>query len=219
MQKAPGGYDLDAQRDIVAQARSRIDEVRKRDVELRLVDRAGKPLAGMPVEIVQTANEFKVGDQVGRLGTMRSDGHENTYRAECYRRRFAEALTAANCLCYWTERPGSSIPKTEEFEGHEELDGFQYCVDWALSEGLAVKGHQLFWSIAKAVPEWLKRYDYQTQMKFLEVRVRRLANRFRGKVTIWDATNEAVWEPTFKNLPDRYWPHIDSPDEIADYVA
>jgi GH35 family endo-1,4-beta-xylanase len=64
----------------------------------------------------------------------------------------------------------------------------------------------------------VKRYDYDTQMKFAEVRVRNLVARFRGKVTLWDAVNEPMWEPAFKNLPKRQWPHIESIRDIADYV-
>jgi GH35 family endo-1,4-beta-xylanase len=55
-------------------------------------------------------------------------------------------------------------------------------------------------------------------MKFLEVRVRSLVARFRGKVSIWDAVNESMWEPAFRNLPRREWPHLENIKEIADYV-
>lgn len=98
------------------------------------------------------------------------------------------------------------------------LENFAYCVDWAKTAGLTVKGHPLFWSIPKAVPEWVKRYDYATQMKFLEVRVRNLVARFRGRVSIWDAVNESLWEPAFRNLPNRDWPHLEVIHEIADYI-
>jgi GH35 family endo-1,4-beta-xylanase len=37
-------------------------------------------------------------------------------------------------------------------------------------------------------------------------------------VKLWDAVNEPMWEPAFKNLPDRHWPHLDPIDAIADYV-
>jgi GH35 family endo-1,4-beta-xylanase len=37
-------------------------------------------------------------------------------------------------------------------------------------------------------------------------------------VSLWDAINEPLWEPAFRNLPHRHWPHLDPVDEIADYV-
>jgi GH35 family endo-1,4-beta-xylanase len=91
-------------------------------------------------------------------------------------------------------------------------------VDWAASQGLIVKGHPLFWSIDKCVPEWVKRYDYRKQMMFAEVRVRNLAARFKGRVKIWDAVNEPLWEPAFKNLAHRHWPHIEPIEDMAEYI-
>ena len=103
-------------------------------------------------------------------------------------------------------------------QGEQRLEGFAQTVDWALSQGLTVKGHPLFWSIPKAVPEWVKRYDYPTQLKFLECRIRSIVARFKGRVAIWDAINEPMWEPAFKNLASRDWPHLDPIAEIADYI-
>jgi endo-1,4-beta-xylanase len=103
-------------------------------------------------------------------------------------------------------------------QGDQRLDGFAWCVDWARAHGMAVKGHPLFWSIPKAVPDWVQRYPYETQMKFLEVRIRNLVARFKGKVTIWDAINEPMWEPAFKNLTARNWPHLDPIEDIANYI-
>ena len=145
-------------------------------------------------------------------------GEQNSDRARYFKPLFADIFNSATALCYWTERPRNDSSKTEDFQGESRLENFAYCVDWARAAGLTVKGHPLFWPIPKAVPEWLKRYDYATQMKFLEVRVRSLVARFRGRVSIWDAVNESLWEPAFRNLPSRRWPHLDSIQEIADYV-
>jgi GH35 family endo-1,4-beta-xylanase len=105
-----------------------------------------------------------------------------------------------------------------EFQGEDRMDGFQAQVDWALANGLTPKGHPVFWSIDKAYPEWLKRYPIETQWKFIEVRVRNLIARFKGKVKVWDIVNEAMWEAAPKNLPHRHWPHIESLDDICEYV-
>ena len=55
-------------------------------------------------------------------------------------------------------------------------------------------------------------------MAFLEVRIRQIVNRFKGKITIYDAINEPMWEPAFKTLPEREWPHITPISDIADYI-
>ena len=48
---------------------------------------------------------------------------------------------------------------------------------------MQVKGHPLFWSIPKCVPDWVLKYDYATRMKFAEVRVRNLVAAQRGQIT------------------------------------
>ena len=219
MDEVPCWRPGDRSNAIVEQARGNIDKIRKRDVELRVVDRRGQPVANSLIRIVQTAHAFPFGDQLQPLdGMFRCDEHD-TDRGRYWKLRFTEALNAANALCYWTERPRNDCPKTEDRQGFPRLEGFHYCVDWAASQGLIVKGHPLFWSIPKAVPEWVKRYDCDTQMKLLEVRIRGLVSSVRGRVQIWDVINEPLWEPALRNLPNRRWPHLEAIDQIADYVV
>lgn len=203
---------------LIAAAKRDIEAVRKRDVTLRIEGRDGSPLAGETVEVVQTQSAFPWGDQLWDLDRMVRYGEDETDTGRYHRKLFAELLNAANCLCYWTDRDVNDGPKTEDVQGDPQMTGFARCVDRAAAQGLQVKGHPLFWSIDKCVPVWVKRYDYTTQMKFAEVRVRNLVARFRGKVKIWDAVNEPMWEPAFKNLPQRHWPHIEPIPDIAHYI-
>ena len=168
-------YDPDADAGVIAAARANIEKIRKRDVELRVTDAAGRPLADMPVEIVQKRHGFCFGDQLWHLDRLYRFGQGDTDGARYFKLRFSDVLNAANALCYWTERPRNDGPKMEDIQGHPSLEGFHRCVDWAAGEGLTVKGHPLFWSIPKCVPDWVKRYDYETRMKFAEVRVRPIA--------------------------------------------
>ncbi|MFP3938208.1 MAG: endo-1,4-beta-xylanase [Phycisphaerae bacterium] len=219
MQTGSKGYDPSADSDVVAEARRNIDRIRKRDVTLRVVDSTGKPLSGKQVEVKLNRHDFCFGDQLWTLDRMFRFNQAETDRGRYWKLRFADVLNAANALCYWTERPRNDGPKTEDIQGYPQLDGFHYCVDWAASQGLTVKGHPLVWSIPKCVPDWVMRYDYETQMKFLEVRVRQIISSVAGKVRIWDLVNEALWEPAWKNLPRRDWPHIEDIEDIADYIA
>ena len=205
--------------DTLRTARRRIDELRKRDVELRLVDRRGRPLKDVEVEVDQQCHDFPFGEQLWPLDALIRDGRGRGERARAWKERFTGVFNAAMNLCYWTERPRNDASKTEDRQGDWRVDNFAATVDWTLSEGMIAKGHPLFWSIPKCVPEWIKRYDTATQMKFAEVRVRNLVARFRGKVTIWDAVNEPMWEAALKNLPRRDWPHIESIPDIVEYIA
>ncbi len=203
----------------VREARQRIERLRKRDVELRVLDHAGKPLASTPVEVVMKDHDFKFGDNLWSLDRMYRFGEGFSDKARYFKRLFADCLNACNALCYWTERGRNDAAKTEDIQGEPQYDAFRACVDWGMSEGLTVKGHPLFWSIPKCVPDWVMQYDYETRMKFAEIRVRTLVAAGRGRVKIWDVVNEALWEPAFKNLDKRNWPHLEQIDLIAEYIS
>ncbi len=190
-----------------------------RDVELRLTDSAGAALGHFEVEIEQKSHAFLFGDQVWPLDAMYRYGEGEYDTATYWKKRFADVLNAATALMYWTERPRNDASKTEDFQGDLRLDHVAETIDWALSERLTVKGHPLLWTVPKAIPEWLLRYDYETRMKFVEVRIRSIVARFRGKVSIYDVVNESLWEASLRNLSSRNWPHIEPIEEIAAYVG
>ncbi len=218
LDQADAAYDPSAHADTLRAARTRIGEIRMRDVELRLVDRAGAPVVDAPVEIVQTRSAFPFGDQLWALDAMIRDGQGATGKADAWKQRFTDIFNAANNLCYWTERDRNDASKTEDRQGEPRVENFAETVDWTLAQGMLAKGHPLFWSIPKCIPEWVKRYDTATQMKFAEVRVRNLVARFKGRVRMWDAVNEPMWEPAPKNLAARQWPHIEPIADVADYI-
>ncbi len=200
-------------------AREGIQRYRMADAALRLVDRAGLPLKGVPVSIEQQSHAFTFGEGLWSLDAMWRDGEWETERCRAWRQRFLDVFNGATNLCYWTERPRNDASKTEDRQGEPRLENFAATVDWCLANGLTAKGHPLFWSIDKCTPEWVKRYDIDTRMKFAEVRVRNLVARFRGRVAVWDAVNEALWEPAPKNLAARNWPHIESTEAMAEYIV
>jgi endo-1,4-beta-xylanase len=128
-------------------------------------------------------------------------------------------LNSLNTTVYWTERPRNDAAKSEDFQGDIQWDDFDESVNWALSQGLTVKGHPMYWTVPKAIPDWLAKYPYETHMKFVEVRIRNLAARYRNKVKIWDAVNEMLWEPHPKNLSKRQWPYLETMDNMVDYIS
>lgn len=203
----------------LAQARAAIAQHRMREVEVQVLNRQGQPLANQAVEVVQLKHQFLFGDNNVGMDKFFRAGMAHTDRAKYYRLRFREVLNALNATCYWTERPRNDMAKTEEFQGQHQLDGFAGSVDWALANGLAVKGHPLYWGTTKAIPEWLLRYPPDTQMKFIEVRIRNLTSRFRGRVKVWDIVNEAIWEPALKNLAQRRWPHLETQENMVENIA
>lgn len=200
-------------------ARANIERIRKRDFALTFVGRDGRPLANTPIDIVQRRHSFPFGDQLWGLDRFAREGIWNTDLAIAWRTRFAEMFNASTSLCYWTERPQNDASKTEDRQGEPRIENFAQTVDWSLSNGLIAKGHPLFWSIPKCVPDWAKRYPPETFWKFAEVRVRSLVARFRGRIRYWDAVNEALWEATPEHLASRQWPHIEPMPALVGMIS
>ena len=196
-----------------------IRKIRMRDVEIQLLDHLGNPLKNKSVEISLTKHAFLFGDCNPEMDSLFRQGSAATEKLDVYRKVFSSTLNAVNSTCYWTERPKNNMAKTEAFQGEYKLDGFANTVDWGNANGLTVKGHPLFWTVPKAIPDWMSKYDYPTQLKFLEVRLRSIVSRFKGKVKLYDAVNEMLWEPALKNLGSRNWPHLESLDNMAEYIS
>lgn len=202
-----------------ASANNDIYRNRMRQVSIRLIDAKGKPLPHQMVEIKQLKHAFLFGDCNPGMDSMYRQGSATAGKLKIYRKVFASVFNAVNATCYWTERPRNNMAKTEEFQGEQFLDGFNDTVDWGLANGLTVKGHPLFWTVPKAIPEWMLKYDYPTQLKFLEVRLRSIVGRYQGRVSLWDAVNEMLWEPALKNLANRTWPYTETLDNMCEYIA
>jgi endo-1,4-beta-xylanase len=204
--------------DTAAGYRQRIDKIRRRDIELRLTDRAGKPHARRAVRVVQTNSDFLWGfGGWGLLNALRT-GEVARLSVERRHRALAGLFNAVNLMHYWAERHCADAPVSEEFQGFADYDNLQQGVNWALSNALVPKGHPIFWPVPKAIPAWLANYDNATRYKFLEIRVRTIARRFRGRMKLYDAVNEAIWEPSFADTAKRHWPHLAKIERIADDI-
>lgn len=204
---------------VLDEARKSIPKVRQRETRIEFLNKWGKPLANREVEIKQLSHQFLFGDNNWSMSAMVRNGMGETDRLKYYRKRFAEMLNSLNATVYWTERSRNDAAKTQDFQGEIQWNDFEESVNWANAHGLTAKGHPMYWTVPKAIPEWLAKYPYETHMKFVEVRIRNLAARFKNRVKIWDAVNEMLWEPHPKNLAKRQWPWWETTENMVDYIG
>lgn len=205
--------------DVLAQAKANIPKVRQQTCAITLTDWTGKPLKNASVRFQQVQSDFAFGENNYSPDGFAQDGMWNSRAANAWRTLFPTLYNALNNTCYWTERHDNSMKRVEEHQGDVRLDSFEQVVQWANANGIMCKGHPVFWPVEKAIPKWLRRYDYPTQLKFLEVRVRSLIARFKGQVQTWDLVNEMMWEPALKNLNKRNWPHLETEENLVEYIS
>ena len=169
----------------ISRAKSEIEKVRMRNVNIRLVDRRGEPVTNIPVNVTQVRQGFIVGDQLCALDTMFRHGEHDTDHARRWKQKYLEAFNAASVAFHW---PDQSVDELEAAD--PEPNGSRYCVNWATEAGLSVRGHSLFWPIAQAIPASFKVCGVEERRKILESRIRKLVSAYRGKVSIWDVVTE-----------------------------
>lgn len=203
---------------LIEAARARIPQVRQREVRLRLTDRAGTPLAHRTVRLHQVTSDFLWGfSGAGLVEAMREPHAMAVHERRRPFLHLARLFNTVNLVNYWEERVWPSTPPGEDLLGYPDYECFDRAVQWACGHGLTAKGHPLWWGVPKAVPTWMAGYDQRRRAMFREVRLRQIAARFKGRVSVYDAVNEALWEPPLSQTAQRVWPHnTPIPDLVAD---
>ena len=120
--------------ELLAGADARIEQCRKADATVAVVDAAGKPVIGATIDVRQTRHAFLFGCNIFAWGKLPDD------REEAYRQRFAELLNYATLPFYWSmyepQRGNPMHAHTEE------------VARWCRSHGISTKGHPLAWNHA-----------------------------------------------------------------------
>ena len=90
-------------------------------------------------------------------------------------------------------------------EGVFDFSGADALVDWAIANGMEVRGHALLWH--EATPAYfLEGTNAQIRAR-LETYISTVVEHFRGRVTVWDVANEVTSTDVFNGSngvgPDR----------------
>jgi len=164
-----------------AEANQRIEAHRKGDFTLRIVDGSGKPQSGVPVHVRLIRHEFLFGTAVntGLLTAKSGDGQR--YR-EFLSRNFS-ALVAENCMKWY------HVEKTRGTFDFAEGDAI---ADFADKHDFKLRGHCLLWDKQKFLPAWAKELPAAELEPLAVAQVRRMAERYRGRLVAWDVNNEML---------------------------
>ncbi|MFC5470838.1 endo-1,4-beta-xylanase [Cohnella suwonensis] len=110
--------------------------------------------------------------------------------------------------------PGNILKwdSTEPTEGNFNWDGPDEAVNFAVDNGIQIRGHTLVWH--SQTPEWAF-YDANHQLVSKEVLYARLKNhidavvgRYKGKMYAWDVVNEAIDESQPDGMRRSLWYQI-----------
>jgi GH35 family endo-1,4-beta-xylanase len=173
-----------------AQAEQMIEQNRKSDLALRVVNSVGNALPGAVVHVNQTRQAFQFGTAVA-VSNLLNPGSDNDIYRDTVRELFNSA-TLENGL-KWVALEG-------EFGPSFSLSRSVEALDWLQQNGLEARGHVLIWPGSQNLPNYLDPLiaaaqggDTQAQADLLEEiddHIREVVAATDGKVVDWDVVNE-----------------------------
>lgn len=166
-------------------ANTRIDQLRKGNLNVRVVDASGAAVSGASVKIEMQQHAFPFGSEID-APTLFSN---STYQQK--------ALQLFNRVV-----PGNSL-KWGSWECCERNVGLQ-MLDFFNSRGISVRGHNVIWPAEYFMPEDVKNLVYQgdktTLRQRIETRMVDVMTATKGKVVEWDVINEPSYNKFVTNL-------------------
>ncbi len=183
---------LDEWRERMAPHEARIEtgirEHRQSDVELKLTDGAGRPVAGATVELTQRSHAFSFGANSFMLGGYDSDAENNTW-VERYTQLFNHTVVGFFWPAYEPER--GKLRFDADSEPMYRRPPVDTVLDWCAAHGLTPKGHNLFWATNRGLtpPKWLPS-DPEQWKPHIRRHFEDIADRYAGRLDGWDVVNE-----------------------------
>ena len=164
----------------------RIERHRKGSFALTCVYANGRPVAKKTLSVRQRRSAFLFGTCVTSGRLTGADGRN-------YDRFIVEhfnALVTENALkWYGLERQKDRLT----FGAADRI------VKFAEANGLALRGHCLFWAKPRFVQKWVQQLPNDELRKRMDRHVREVVPRYRGKLAAWDINNEMLDGSFFKD--------------------
>ena len=160
------------------------------DVLVTVLDVDGQPLSDREVTVEQCAHAFSFGNIGFDLIAPRSAPPD---RAAGITDLWFDVFNTVTLPFYWAA--------FEPQRGRPDTNRLHQVAKWFVDRGCRVKGHPLLWHTLTA--DWLRDMPTAEVEAAVRARIRREVADFADVVHAWDAINEAVIMPVFRNERHR----------------
>ena len=169
-------FDAAADGRLLAGADARIEQYRKANATIKVVNQAGDSIPDARIHVEQIRHSFLFG--CAAISLLK---HNDAAQEEVYQKRFGELFNFATVLTYWHDM--------EPEQGKPVLGKLTDQAKRLKAMGIRVKGHPLI--LAGASPKWAPQDPDQTR-ELNRKRILHLAGHFRGLIDIWDVVGDAT---------------------------
>ncbi|UCF66258.1 MAG: endo-1,4-beta-xylanase [Acidobacteriota bacterium] len=173
---ALGSSDPAASQDWKDEANARIEQIRKRDVEIYVADEYGAPISAAPVDATQTRHHFAFGSEIGFALV------ENPTYREFFFDHFEWAVFGNETKWFYNE-------PIRDFETYSRAEAMY---DLCEQHGVPVRGHCLFWAKERFVPGWARNLPDDELREEVDERIDSAVTRFKDRFRHWDVNNEML---------------------------
>lgn len=197
---------------VLALAEENIENYRKSDAQIKVVDARGEPLKDVSLKIVQETQDFLFGALAFDLVW---EEEMDAGRRALFKERFSELFNLALLPFYW----GAYEPEA----GHPRWERIDPIVEWCLENGITPKGHPLAWTHEIGLPDYVLEMTLEESENLLHSRIIENVVGYRDRITLWDVVNEPIntvsWEMAHRDKSKRYRYRTDLPlEELAGWV-
>ncbi|RXE57948.1 endo-1,4-beta-xylanase [Acetivibrio mesophilus] len=175
------------------EANARIEQIRKRDAKIKIVDSNNKPVSGVSLDVRQVKHDFGFGSAI-TVNAM----YDSRY-TEFFKDHYEWAVFENEAKWY----------SNESSQGNVSYANADSLYDWCAKNDIKVRGHCVFWEPDEWQPSWIKGLTGDALKKAIDARLDSVVPHFRGKFLHWDVNNEMLHGDFFKSrLGDSIWPYM-----------
>ena len=164
------------------QANTRIEQIRKRDVHLLIVDADGNPVPGTTIAVKQKRHRFGFGSAI-------NNNISNPNYAAFFKTNFQWAVLENESKWYYNEPSRSNVT----YAVANNLTNFCH------TNGITLRGHTLFWAVNQYVQQWVTNLSDANLRVHLTNRLNSAVNHFKNAFVHWDVNNEMLHGNYFGN--------------------
>lgn len=177
-----------------------IEQNRKGEFKITLLNNGGEALSNANIHINQTGHEFRFGANLFML-----DEFENEEKNEAYKKHFAETFNMATLPFYWnTLEPNKGETRYDKNSVKiYRRPTPDFCIEFCEKHGIEPREHALAYDLT--FPKWLSSLSVAQVKGELERRYKEISERYADKIHTIEVTNEMEREKgvtAFYDEPD-----------------
>ncbi len=171
---------MQVEQQLLEEARKNIEQYRKGDAVIVFIDKNGKKLKNLQVEINQVTQDFL-------FGNLCEDIFDPSLTPEemlKFKEYFTSLFNFSELNIKWNFM--------ERNQGKPDWHFLQKKIDWCHENGVIPKGHALSWTNMSGTPEWILKLPLEQTNELAKARVYNLVAGWKKDITLWDVVNEPV---------------------------